>query len=48
MVRINVLKHFKLRSFGCFHPEDGGGQHGPLKRWYPTTSHGITTQKTLA
>jgi hypothetical protein len=23
-------------------------QHGPLKRWYPTTElHGITTQKTL-
>jgi len=21
-------------------------QHGPLKRWYPTTIHGVTTQKT--
>jgi len=22
-------------------------QHGPLERWYPTTLHGVTTQKTL-
>jgi hypothetical protein len=28
------------------HPEDGR-QHGPLKRWYPTTTlHGVTTPKT--
>jgi hypothetical protein len=28
---------------------EGGGwrQHGPLKRWYPTTTlHDVTTQKT--
>jgi hypothetical protein len=32
---------------GYLHPSSEG-QHGPLKRWYPTTIlHGVTTQKNL-
>jgi len=35
---------FKSRSSGLWRLV-GGTKYGPLKLWYPTTPHGVTSQK---
>jgi len=43
-----TLLYFMSSSSGLWHRVVGDWwrQHGPLERWYPTSLHGVTTQKT--